>query len=145
MKSYLSRAATVLFASIAVSVAGPNDAALEAKDKAAWQAFRDKNAAEFKKVVGPNVVAVYNDGVADMQKEMADMQKWDMKSFAISDYKVTMSGSDTAVATYVVKVEGTMAGQDASGTMNAASVWKESNGGWQAIFHTNIAQASATK
>ncbi len=88
---------------------------------------------------------MYDDGVADMQKEMADMQKWDMKSFAISDYKVTMSGSDTAVATYVVKVEGTMAGQDASGTMNAASVWKQSNGEWQAIFHTNIPQASATK
>src|SRR4051812_5925406 len=125
MKRYLSLAATVLVASITVSIAGPNDAALEAKDKAAWQAFKDKNAADFKKVVGANMMAVYDDGIADMQKELADMQKWDMKSFAISDYKVTMSGSDTAVATYVVKVQGTMGGQDASGTMNAASVWKQ--------------------
>jgi len=144
MKKYLSLAASLLLASIAVSIAGPNDAALEAKEKAAWQAFRDKKADDFKKVVSSDMVAVYSDGIQDMQKEMAGMQKWDMKSFAISDYKVTMSGTDTAVSTYVVKVVGTVDGKDASGTMNAASVWKQEGSDWKAIFHTNIPQESAT-
>src|SRR3954447_2004507 len=99
MKKYLSLAASLLLATIAVSIAGPNDAALEAKEKAAWQAFKDKKGDDFKKVVGANMMAVYDTGVADMTREIADMQKWDMKSFAISDYKVTMTGSDIAVAT----------------------------------------------
>jgi len=30
-------------------------------------------------------MAVYAEGFSDRQKELADMQKWDMKSFAISD------------------------------------------------------------
>jgi hypothetical protein len=145
MKRYLSLAATVLVATVAVSVAGPNDAALEAKEKAAWQAFRDKKADDFKKLVSPNMVAVYDDGVMNLQNEVDAMQKWDMKSFTISDYKVTMAGTDTAISTYVVKVDGTMDGKDASGTMNASSVWKQEGSDWKAIFHTNIAQASATK
>ncbi len=145
MKKLLNYITVALVATVAIAVAAPDKDQMLAKETAAWQAFKDKKADDFKKVVGEDMIGVYADGIADMAKEMSDMQKWDMKSFAISDYKVTMSGSDTAVATYVVKVEGTMAGQDASGTMNAASVWKQSNGEWQAIFHTNIPQASATK
>ena len=128
-----------------VSFASPDNDALKAKDTAAWQAFKDKKADDFKKITGANMVAVYDDGVADIAKELADMQKWDMKSFAISDYKVTMFGSDTAVASYVVKIEGTMGGLNASGTVNSATVWKQKNGDWQAIFHTNIPQAAAAK
>ena len=98
------------------------------KEKAAWQAFKDKKPDDFKKIVSANVVAVYAEGMSDMQGELAAMQKWDMKSFAISDYKVTSDGSDTAVTTYKVTVEGTLDGKDQSGTYNAASVWKKQKG-----------------
>ena len=98
---------------------------------------------DFKKVVSANLVAVYVEGMSDMQKELADMQKWDMKSFAISDYKVTPAGPDTCVTTYKVAIEGTYDGKDQTGTYNAASVWKKNKGGWQAIFHTNVKQAPA--
>ena len=141
MKKYLSIAAIALLFSAACAVASLNDAALEAKEKAAWQAFKDKKADDFKKVVAANLIGVYDNGVSDMAKELSDMQKWDMKSFTISNYKVTMTGSDTAVSTYTVKVEGTFDGKDASETMNAGSVWKQQNGEWMAIFHTNVAQA----
>ena len=90
-------------------------------------------------------MAVYAEGVSDMQEELAAMQKWDMKSFAISDYKVTADGSDAVVTTYKVAVEGTVDGKDQSGTYNAASVWKKQKGEWMAIFHTNIKEAEATK
>ena len=90
------------------------------------------------------MMAVYAEGMSDMQGELAAMQKWDMKSFAISDYKVTPDGSDTVVTTYKVAVEGTVDGKDQSGTYNAASVWKKQKGEWQAIFHTNIKQMAAS-
>jgi hypothetical protein len=143
MKKYTTYAIAAFFATVAISTAATKEDAIMEKEKAAWQAFKDKKPDDFKKVVSANVTAVYAEGVSDMQGELADMQKWDMKSFAISDYKTTSDGSDTVVTTYKVKIEGTHDGKDQSGTYNAASVWKKQKGEWLAIFHTNIKEATA--
>ncbi len=142
MKKLLSLTMIALLATIAVSIAAPDNDAMMEKEKAAWQAFKDKNADGFKKVVDHDMIGVYADGVADMTKEMADMQKWDMKSFAISDYKSHSDEKDVVVSSYKVTLEGTFDGKDASGVYNAGSVWKQENGKWLAIFHTNVKQAS---
>src|SRR5262245_1577352 len=87
MKRYISYAMIALLLGIAGSnAATPDKAAMEAKEKAAWQPFKDKNEADFKKVVDKDVRCVYDDGISNMQKELDAMKKWDMKSFAISDY-----------------------------------------------------------
>ncbi|PYJ21176.1 MAG: hypothetical protein DME92_07410 [Verrucomicrobia bacterium] len=145
MKKYITHTMIALLATIAISMAAPTDDALMEKEKAAWQAFKDKKPDDFKKLVSANLVAVYAEGMSDMQKELADMQKWDMKSFAISDYKVTSDAPGTVVTTYKVAVEGTYDGKDQSGTYNAASVWKKQKGEWQAIFHTNVKEQTAAK
>lgn len=145
IKKYISYTMMALLGTVALSTAASTEDAMQEKEKAAWQAFKDKNPDDFKKVVSPNLVAVYAEGMSDLQKELADMQKWDMKSFAISDYKVTSDGSDTVVTTYKVTIEGAYDGKDQTGTYNAASVWKKQKGKgeWQAIFHTNVKQAPA--
>ena len=143
MKKSLSYAVVLLLAGITVLFAGPDKAAMEAKEKAAWQSFKDKKADEFQKVVDKDVRAVYDDGVYNMAKELDVMKKWDMKSFAISDFEMFSDEKDVVVTTYTVKVEGTVDGQDASGTYNAGSVWKMENGQWLAIFHSNVKQAAA--
>src|ERR1700693_790050 len=143
MKKSLSYVVALLLAGIAVSFAGPDKAAVEAKEKAAWQAFKDKKADDFKKVVDKDIRCVYSDGVSDMDKELSDMKKWDMKSFTISDFKAFSDEKDVMVTTYTVKVEGTNDGKDASGTYNAGSVWKLEGKDWLAIFHTNIKQETA--
>jgi len=141
MKRLISYTLAVLFTATAVSLAAPDEAALEAKEKAAWQTFKDKDEAGFKKVVAADFVGVYDDGMADMEKELSDMKKWEMKSFEISNYKVTSASPNIAMSSYVVKIEGTYDGKDASGTYNAGSVWhKKGHGDWQAVFHTNIKQ-----
>ena len=145
MKKYISSTIIALLATVAISTAATNDNALQEKENAAWQAFKDKKPDDFKKLVAANVVAVYAEGMSDMQKELADMQKWDMKSFAISDYKATSYGPDTVISTYKVAVEGTYDGKDQSGNYNAASVWQKKKGEWQAIFHTDMKEAEAAK
>ena len=145
MKKYFAYAAIALIASIGISFAAPDKAAIEAKEKAAWQAFKDKKADDFKKVVDKDFKGVYAEGVSDLDKELSDMKKWDMKSFAISDYTAFSDEKDVIVTTYVVKVEGTYDGTDASGTMNSGSVWKMENGQWMAIFHTNVKAETAAK
>ena len=131
---------TALFAMLAVSIAAPDKEAIMAKEKAAWQAFKDKKADDFTKVVDKDFLGVYAEGVSNMKKEMDDMQKWDMKSFAISDYTAFSDEKDVMVTTYTVKIEGTYDGKDHSGTFNCGSVWKQEKGEWLAIFHTNVKQ-----
>ena len=133
------------FATIAVSIAAPDKAAMEAKENAAWQAFKDKKADDFKKVVDKDFRGVYAEGIDNMQKTLDDMQKWDMKSFTISDFDSFSDEPDVIVTTYTVKIEGTYDGKDHSGTFNSGSVWKKEKGTWMAIFHTNTKQEAAAK
>jgi hypothetical protein len=130
MKKLISYTLTALFVTIAISMAGPDKDAIEAKEKAAWQSFKDKRADDFKKVVDKDIRCVYADGASNLEKELADMKKWE---------------KDVIVTTYTVKVEGTVDGKDASGTYNSGSVWKKEGNDWLAIFHTNIKQEAASR
>ena len=142
MKKQISYLITALLATMVISNAAPPDkTTMEGKEKAAWQAFKDKNADAFKKVVDRDIRCVYASRVStSLQNELADMQKWDMKSFEFSDFDMFSDEKDVIVTTYKVKLEGTVEGKDMSGTYNAGSVWKLENGQWLAIFHTNIKQ-----
>lgn len=140
MKKYITYAVAALITTIAVSTAAPDKEAIKARETEAWQTFKDKNAADFKKILDKDFVGVYADGILDMQKEVDDMKRWDMKSFTISDYKAFSDEKDVIVTNYTVKIEGTVDGKDASGTYNCGSVWKMENGKWLAIFHTNVKQ-----
>jgi hypothetical protein len=127
-----------LLTTVAVSNAAPDKGEMMAKEKAAWQAFKDKKADDFARVVDHDMVGVYADGISHMTKELEDMKKWDMKSFVISDYTAISDEPDVMVTSYKVTIEGTFDGKDASGVYNAGSVWKIENGKWLAIFHTNV-------
>jgi hypothetical protein len=145
MKKYMTYAMAAFFATIAVSIAGPDKAAMEAKEKAAWQAFKDKKADDFKKLIDKDFRGVYAEGIDNLQKTLDDMQKWDMKSFTISDFDSFSDEPDVMVTTYTVKIEGTFDGKDHSGTFNSGSVWKTEKGMWMAIFHTNAKQEAGAK
>jgi len=145
MKKYMTYAMAAFFATIAVSIAAPDKAAMEAKENAAWQAFKDKKADDFKKLVDKDFRGVYAEGIDNMQKTLDDMQKWDMKSFTISDFDSFSDEPDVIVTTYTVKIEGTYDGKDHSGTFNSGSVWKKEKSVWLAIFHTNAKQEAAAK
>src|SRR3984893_11197037 len=140
MKKLISYSCMALFATLALSFAGPDKAAIMAKENTAWQTFKDKDAAGFQKVVDKDFMGVYAEGISDMAKELSDMQKWDMKSFSISDYKTYSDELDVIANTNTVKIEGTYDGKDAGGTFNSGSVWKKEGNDWLAIFHTNVKQ-----
>jgi hypothetical protein len=146
MKKLISYTLTALFATIAISFAtSDNDKeGIISREKAAWQAFKDKKPDEFKKLVSADLVTVYADGMHSMQEELDIMAKTDLKSFSLSDFNVTFAGPDTAMITYKATVQSTSAGKDTSGTYNAGSVWRMANGQWQAIFHTDSKVAPAT-
>ena len=140
MKKPISYTIIAFFATITVSIAAPDKAAIEAKEKEAWQTFKDKKADDFKKLIDKDFRGVYADGIYNLQKQVDDMKRWDLKSFTISNFDSFSDEPDVIVTTYTVKVEGTYDGKDASGTYNSGSVWKQEKGAWLAIFHTNAKQ-----
>jgi hypothetical protein len=146
MKKYLSLAVTVWFAFITLSIAAtPDKDAIMAKEKEAWQAFKDKNADAFKKLVDKDFRGIYAEGVVDLKAELDEMQKSDLKSFTISDFNSFSDEPDVIVTTYKCTTQGTNGGKDNSGTFNCGTVWKMENNVWLAIFHTNIKAETATK
>jgi hypothetical protein len=146
MKRVMSYSLAVFFAFTAVSFAGPDKATIMAKENSAWQAFKDKKTDDFSKIMDPNFVAIGAEGVNDKAKEVAEMQKWDLKSFAISDFNAVTSEPDVVVTYYKVAVQGTMDSHDVSGTYNCASVWRmDKSGGWTAILHSTVLAAPAAK
>src|ERR1700730_11099585 len=118
MKKYIIYAITAFFATIVVSIAAPDKDAIIAKEKAAWQAFKDKKADDFKKLVSTDLVAVYASGIFNLQQELDTMSKTDMKSFSLSDINVVTTDADTAMISYKAKVESTSEGKDNSGDYN---------------------------
>jgi len=61
---------TILFATVAISIAGPDKDTVLAKEKAAWQAFKDKKSDDFKKLLSADFRGVYSDGIETLQKEL---------------------------------------------------------------------------
>jgi hypothetical protein len=140
MKKLITYTVTALLAAIAISfAAAANDKeAIISKEKAAWQAFKDKKADEFKKLLSTDLVSVYADGMHNLQQEVDSMSKTDMKSFDLSDFNVVFPNPKTAVITYKAKIEATTDGKDVSGSYNVGSVWHMAKRQWVAIFHTDM-------
>lgn len=137
--------AIALLASAALAIAAPPDKdAIMAKEKAVWQAFKDKKADDFKKLMSPNYMSVYAEGISTLEQETDSMQGFELKSFSFSDFNVVMSDPATAVVTYTAKMEASYEGQDLSGDYNCGSVWQMKNGQWIGIFHTEMKRDSGT-
>ena len=146
MKKLITYTVTALLATIAISVGAPNDKEeIISKEKAAWQAFKDKKADEFKKLLSTDLVSVYANGMHNLQQEVDAMSKTDMKSFDLSDFNVVFPNKKTAIITYKAKIEATSDGKDVSGSYNVGSVWNMAKGQWVGIFHTDSkVEAAAT-
>lgn len=138
MKKLLGYTLIAIFAAVAAANAAPDAAALEAKEKEVWQAVKDKKMDAFKDFLSPDMQAVYVDGAYTRDKEVEAVAKIDMKSFALSDFVVTMPNKDTAIVSYTAKIEGSADGKDTSGTYYAGSVWQMKDGKWHAIFHSDM-------
>jgi hypothetical protein len=144
MKKLMTYTVTVLLATTAISFAAPGDKdAIISKEKAAWQAYKEKKADEFKKLLSPDLVSVYAAGMHNLQQEVDSMSKADVKSFDLSGFNVVFPNQKTAIITYKAKVEATSEGKDVSGTYNVGSVWHMAKGQWLGIFHTDMKEEAA--
>ena len=109
---------------------------LSANETALWNAWKNKDAKPFQTWLAPNAVMIGGEGVgmkADVVKAMASMP-CEIKSFTLSDWKVTMVDADAAFLTYKGVADGTCAGKPIP-TVWASSLWVNRRGRWLAFSH----------
>src|SRR5881296_70028 len=115
---------------------GPNESAITDLEKSAWEAYKNKQADAFKALMSKDYYGVYAEGVKNLDAELADMAKTDLRDYSFSDIKVAFPHPKMAVVTYKAKVQATSGGNDMSGTYNSGSVWVQQGGKWVGAFHT---------
>jgi hypothetical protein len=109
---------------------------LSATEKKLWEAFKNKDAKPFKATLAADSLAVGENGIEtkdDTVKMMASMP-CDVKSYELSDWKLTMINSATALLTYKGKTDGTCAGT-AVPTVWCSTIYANRGGKWLAVFH----------
>jgi len=115
-----------------------DEAAITDLEKSAWEAYKNKQSEKLKKLLSKEYVGVDAEGTKDLEAEVGDMAKNDLRSYSFADVKVVFPSANIAVITYTATTQGTSRGQESSGAYNSASVWSKQNGKWLAIFHAEI-------
>jgi hypothetical protein len=113
-----------------------NESTITDLEKSAWEAYKNKQADAFKALMSKEYYGVYAEGIKNLDAELADMAKSDLRDYSFSDIKVVFPHPKMAVMTYKAKVQATADGKDMSGTYNSGSVWIQQGGKWVGAFHT---------
>lgn len=109
---------------------------LVATEKKLWEAYKNKDTKPFKATIAADSIGVSENGVqskADLLKEIAS-GGCDVKSFSLSDFKLTTLDSNAFVLTYKGVADGTCGGT-AIPTVWASSVYVRRGGKWWALAH----------
>ena|SRR5437773_9965281 len=109
---------------------------LSANETALWNAWKNKDAKPFQNSLAADGVMIGAEGVgtkADVVQMMGS-SPCEIKSFNLSDWKISMVNSDAAVLTYKGTADGTCAGQPIP-TVWASSLWVNRKGRWVAFSH----------
>src|SRR4026209_689559 len=115
-----------------------NETAITDLEKSAWEAYKNKQADALKKLMSKDYYGEYAEGIKNLDREVADMAKTDLREYSLADMKVVFPSSDVAVITYKTTMQQTFEGKDMSGTYNSASVWVKKGGKWLEVLHTEV-------
>ena len=109
---------------------------LIATERKLWEAWKNKDAKPFKATLAADSIMIGESGIADKAtavKEITGMD-CDVKSFELSDFKLSMAGPNVALLTYKGIAEGTCGGAAIPPSW-ASSLYVNRGGKWYAFSH----------
>ena len=157
MKRYLPLAALLIMAFASWSFAQPQAAAspspaakpkpkmskaqlikkLSATETKLWEGWKNKDGKPFQASLSADSVMIGSGGISgkvDSIKEITSAA-CDVKSYSLSDWKLTMIDADAALLTYKGTQDGTCGGVTLPAAVWASSVWIKRGGRWQNFSH----------
>ena len=112
---------------------------LMTKEKALWDAWGKKDGKPFEESMNPDTVGVDAvNGISigrDTAVKQVTTHNCEVKSYNLSDEKITPIDKDAVILTYKADQDVTCGGQKAPATVYATSIWKKQGGKWWAAFH----------
>lgn len=106
------------------------------KETAFWNAWKNKDPKPFETHLAADSVMVGEQGVsgkATIAKDISSMP-CEVKSFTLSDWKMTKYDANHALIVYKGAADGTCMGQPIPTTWSS-TLWVKRKGTWQAAFH----------
>ena len=113
-----------------------NEAAIVRFEKIIAEAFKNKQVETVKKYLAPEFVGLDTEGLKNVEGELADIPKYDVRDNTFANMKVAFPSGNMAVVSYKVTTQSTHNGQDTSGTYNVVSVWTKREHKWRLVVHT---------
>lgn len=109
---------------------------LKAKEQAAWQAFKDKNAKAFGDILTDDAINIAGGMMQKGKQEIVKgMDGCTVNNFSLSDFSFLWIDKDAVIITYTGTQDATCGGQKQPGKVLASSVWQKKGGKWLSSFH----------
>ena len=120
-----------------LAAAVPTKAALMALEKSSFEAWKNKDAKFWNTFLSDKFVGYGSDGKLDKTSATKEYTGADceIKSYALTDDKMTLLGNDAALITFKATVDGTCGGQKLPVISMAASVFVRDGANWKAAFY----------
>jgi hypothetical protein len=112
---------------------------LAEKETALWNAFKNKDMKPFEEYLGADALVVDSSGVMSTSTLPEGMKMCDIKSFNLSDWKLSKPTTTTALLTYKGTQQGTCGGAPVPATVWASSLWVKRKDVWVTVFHQETA------
>jgi ketosteroid isomerase-like protein len=109
---------------------------LEQKEKAGWEAYRNKDAKGFRQLCWPEYTAVLADGAGErnLESTLAAMKEITILNYTLSGFRLTVVGPQSAVLTYKATAKLQIGkGQPQDSKMDITDVWVKRNGEWKSV------------
>jgi hypothetical protein len=107
-----------------------------AKEKAAWDMFKQKDYDGYANLLAPESIYVGPDGVFDKEANLKSARDYELTEATFSDWKYLSIDKDIALVTYTANAKGKMGGKEQPAqTVRASSVWVNRDGKWLAMYH----------
>jgi hypothetical protein len=114
---------------------------LSANETKLWEAWKNKDPKPFRMNLSADSVMIGGAGTQNKTDAIKDITSMacDVKSYTLSDWKLSMIDADAALITYKGVAVGTCGGQSIPASW-ASSIWIKRGGRWQAFSHqeTNV-------
>jgi hypothetical protein len=108
-----------------------------AMEKKLWEAWKNKDMKPFRTNVWSGGVMIGEGGVQNKEAMLKDLSSMscDVRSYSLSDLKLTWLDSDVAVLTYKAAQDATCGGTTVPAVVWASSVFVRRGGRWYAATH----------
>lgn len=118
------------------TAAAPTEAEATAKEKAAWDAIKNKDYEGFASMLAADQIFVGPDGVYDKAGTINGLKTFELIEAIFSDWRFLPIDSDAFVITYTANVRSRMDGKDMPAeSWRNSSAWVNRDGKWVSVYH----------